>query len=139
MSFTYDNTLSGDRDKVRFYLQDTVDAGHYFEDEELDFLLSDNTSVIKTVADAALILFNQFAQALSVAEVDDVRIETKDRMKYYEKVYNEFKKKSDRSTSVLPIIIGGDDRLEFIERSAGRTLENRTDDQIRNFFDDDIV
>ena len=38
MAFTYD--ISTDLGKVRFFLGDTVDAGHVFEDDELTWLLT---------------------------------------------------------------------------------------------------
>lgn len=40
MAFTYDATLSGARDKLRFLLRDTVEASAAFEDAELDGMLT---------------------------------------------------------------------------------------------------
>lgn len=40
MTFSYNNALTDDLDRVRFLLADTVDAGHVFEDEEIEALLA---------------------------------------------------------------------------------------------------
>jgi len=59
MSFNYTDTLSANRDKVRFFIGDTVSTYEIFSDEEIDATLdrlddgvqSDNRLVYKVVAE----------------------------------------------------------------------------------------
>ena len=50
MAFTYNNSLSADRDKIRFLIQD-VDAYHViFQNEEIDGLLNIEGNLFRAVA-----------------------------------------------------------------------------------------
>jgi len=61
MAFTYVDPSSGNRDKVRFLIQDTVNTGHLLTDEEITFLLSEWADVYDAAASAADILAAKFA------------------------------------------------------------------------------
>lgn len=137
MSFSYDPVLADDISKIRFLIQDTVDLGHSFEDEELQYLLVTEGTALSAATAAAFALYNKFAQELTVTEVGDVRTETKDRMKYYGLIYNKLKDLSTKEAmkTGFPVFIGGADRDAFIERSGGRTIEARTHNQVNSFFD----
>ena len=52
MSFSYDQTLAADRDRVRFNLADTASSAYAFEDEELTALLTAEGSVNDATAAA---------------------------------------------------------------------------------------
>lgn len=134
MSFSYDPSMSDDVSKVRFLIQDTIPIGYFFEDEELTFLISENTSIYGAAAEAALALYNRFVQASTVAEVDDIRLEYRDRAKYYGEVYDELKQKATtKNYTVAPIFIGGADRKKFVASSEG--LPNKRLDDIDVFYD----
>jgi len=61
MAFTYVDPTGVDRDKVRFLIQDTVDAGHFLEDAEITFLLNEWADVYEAAAHAADIIASKFA------------------------------------------------------------------------------
>ena len=68
MSWTYDPTMASDRDKVRFRLGDTVEAGALLQDEEIDVLLADAGSVTNATiagADALAMRFASLAQSMT--------------------------------------------------------------------------
>ena len=136
MSFSYDNTLSNDVSIVRFLIQDNIEIGHYLEDEEIQYLLTDRGNIYSAAADACFSLYTRFSQSLTVAEVDDIRIETKDRIKHYKDLYNQFKKKASTGNGkIVPVFIGGADRTEFIKESRGISQSNIEDEDVRRFFD----
>lgn len=57
MSWSYDTTVSSDRDRIRLLINDTDDSdpdNHYFEDEELDAFLAMEGGIMKLGAAAAL-------------------------------------------------------------------------------------
>lgn len=60
MSFTYDETLTAQRDRVRFYIGDTVELGHVVEDEEIDGLLAQDSNEFRV---GCLIATSQAAKA----------------------------------------------------------------------------
>lgn len=135
MSFSYDINLADNISQVRFYLNDTIELGAYFQDEELSFLLSqNNSSVPAATAEAAFRLWTQFTSQATVAEIDDIRVENRDKAKWFKHVYEEFKEKALKNKTA-PIIIGGGDRDAFIERNEGRSREDRTSNQTNTFFD----
>lgn len=136
MSFSYDNTLADDLSIVRFLIQDNIEVGHYLEDEEITYLLTETGNIHSAAADACFSLYTRFSQALTVAEVDDIRIETKDRIKHYKDLYAQFKKKAATNNGkMVPIFIGGADRTEFIKESRGISQSNIDDSDVGRFFD----
>lgn len=46
MSFSYNNNLATDLDKVRFNISDTSEVNYNFQDEEINYLLGCNNSVV---------------------------------------------------------------------------------------------
>lgn len=134
MSFSYDPSLSDDISKVRFLVQDKVEMGRYLEDEEIQFLIAENATIHGAAAEAALAIYNQLLQASTVAEVDDIRIETRDRAKFYKNVYDELKNKaSTKNFTLAPIFIGGADRKQYIADSEGRPHQDLG--KVDTFFD----
>ena len=67
MTWTYDNTLATDRDKVRFGVQDTESTDPLFADEEIDARLSALGSVQATILDLAKKLMIKFARLVDVS------------------------------------------------------------------------
>jgi len=134
MSFSYDPTLADDVSKVRFQIQDTIEAGHYLEDEEISFLLVDNGNVYGAAADAAEALYARFSQASTVAEVDDIRLEYRERAEAYYNLAKKLRAKATtKNNTVAPIFIGGANRKQFIADSEG--TPNKQLDDIDIFFD----
>ena len=116
MSFSFDPTLTSSRDEVRFLIQDTVDAGHLFEDETIDaLLLSNGDSIIETLKVLAQTLWTQYLQKADVAEVDDVRIEYRNKANQMKAYYEELKKQAKlaKMKTIAPIYFGGIDRAKF--------------------------
>ena len=71
MSWTYDPAMASDRDKVRFRLGDTVEAGALLQDEEIDGLLADAGSVTNATIAGADALAMRFA-SLAQSKTDDI-------------------------------------------------------------------
>jgi len=65
MSFSYNNDLSTDLDKVRFYIGDTVEASYIIEDEEITAVLASAGSVLKTCNIALSSLISKYSRLAS--------------------------------------------------------------------------
>jgi len=61
MAFTYVDPSSGDRDKVRFLVQDTDSADYHLEDAEITYLLSTWGNVYDAAIAAAEVISGQYA------------------------------------------------------------------------------
>jgi len=66
MSFSYDNTLAEDRDRVRFELSDTDSDDPLVEDEEIDYALTQNSNVLRVAANIAESIAVQLGRRPSV-------------------------------------------------------------------------
>ncbi len=67
MTWTYDNTLATDRDKVRFEIQDTETSDQLFADEEIAAVLTAEGSVSYTVLSLAKKLMIKFARLVDTS------------------------------------------------------------------------
>jgi hypothetical protein len=117
MAFTYDITTN--RGKVRFLLGDTVSTSSYFTDDEIDYLLSKNSSDIDASAmEGALQLSLQFARTPN-KKIGDLSLTYQDISNSFLKIYNALKSKS---SSTCTAFAGGisssdkDDRYEDSDR-----------------------
>jgi len=61
MAFTYVDTVSTNRDKVRFLIGDTISAEAHYTDDEIAFLLSTHTTVFDAAIAAAELLAGRYA------------------------------------------------------------------------------
>ena len=61
MAFTYVDPSSGDRDKVRFLVQDTDSTDYHLEDAEITYLVSTWGNVFDAAIAAAEIISGQYA------------------------------------------------------------------------------
>lgn len=62
MSFTYDSDdLADPMNRLRFMIQDTVDAGHLFEDAEVKFASEQSTNIYRVAADLCRAAAAKFA------------------------------------------------------------------------------
>jgi hypothetical protein len=139
MSYSYDPSMSDNVSKIRFYIQDTFELAPFFQDEEIQALLDMNDSdLFKTAAQACFALYTKFAQSATVAEIDDVRIEARDRYRFYKDLSEKFEAKAlKQSGRPIPVIIGGADRKEFIARSEGREYSKNPAYTVGKFFDNE--
>ena len=136
MSYDYDVGLGDDLSKVRFLIQDNIEEGRFFEDEEITFLLAQHTNIYGAAADACFALYTRFSSSLTVAQVDDIRIETKDRIKHYQDLYKEFKRKASTVNGLVPpVFIGGANRTEFVKQSRGILDSSIPDEDVDKMFD----
>ena len=112
MSFTYDPNLTDKVSQVRFYIQDTFEPS-LFQDEELQYLLTANgDDVLLASTEAAYRLWVQYLHLADVSEVDNVRIEYRDKAEQFKELYEDFKKKSVTS-KVKSIYFGGISKDRF--------------------------
>ncbi len=57
MAFTYSgNPADSDKDTVRFFLQDTTEPGEFLQDEEIEYLLTQEVNVYTAAAMGAMLL-----------------------------------------------------------------------------------
>lgn len=117
MSFAYDPTLSDDVSKVRFYLDDTEEVFASFQDEELQYLLDNNSNIFFAAAEAAFRLYTSFSQRATMAEVDDVRVEYRNKSEQLKALYDALKKKGGEETAKksmnAPMFFGGLNKDNF--------------------------
>ncbi len=73
MSFSYDNTLASDSDKVRFYIFDTDSASYKIEDEEITATLTDYPNPIQAAIVICETLAAKYATSANT-KVGDVSV-----------------------------------------------------------------
>ena len=82
MTWSYDDTLSEDRDKVRFYVQDTNQDEQILSDEEIAFLLTSEGSVRAAAIVAADTIAGKYARFVDSA-VGDLSISYSQKQAQY--------------------------------------------------------
>ena len=117
MSFTYDPSLGDDVSLVRFYLDDTDSVYSYFQDEELQYLLENNKNIFYAAAEAAFRLYTGYSKKSTISEVDDVRVEWRNKSAEMKSLYDSLKKKAKdaerKSSKNIPIVFGGINKDSF--------------------------
>lgn len=123
MSYSYDPNLTDKVSQVRFYIQDHQEPA-LFADEELQYLLTANgDDVLLASTEAAYRLWVQYLHLADVSEVDNVRIEHRDKAEQFKELYEDFKKKSVTS-KVKSIFFGGIDKVAFNANREDSSLVN---------------
>lgn len=125
MAFTFNPDLSDTISQTRFIIQDTQTPGEYFQDETISaLLLTNNDRPLDAAKSLTQALWTQYLQKADVAEVDDVRIEYKDKANQFKQLFDELSKQAliARSTGVLPIFFGGIDRTQFNKTRNDQTV-----------------
>jgi hypothetical protein len=117
MSWSYSDTLLTDRDKVRFYLQDTDTNDQLLTDEEIAFLLTEAGSVRAAAIVAAETVAAKFARYADTS-VGDLQLS-------YSQRYEQFLSLAERlrrqvSLSAVPLAGG-------ISVSRKQTVDEDTD------------
>jgi hypothetical protein len=116
MAFSYNPDLSDKVSEVRFTIQDVYETTAFFPDETIIALLDANgNDTLKVAATLAKALWVKYIQLSDVAEVDDIRVEYKEKATQFRQLFDELTKQSliARSSGVLPIFFGGIDRAQF--------------------------
>lgn len=125
MAFTFNPDLSDTISQTRFIIQDTSSPGEYFQDETISaLLLTNNDRPLDAAKSLAQAMWTQYLQKADVAEVDDVRIEFRDKANQFKQLFDELSKQAliARSTGVLPIFFGGIDRAQFNKTRNDQTV-----------------
>lgn len=74
MDFTYSgNPADSDKDAIRFLLQDTVDAGHFLEDAEITWLITQEVNIYTAAAAGAMLIAGR-SHNVQVKKVGDLSI-----------------------------------------------------------------
>lgn len=138
MSFTYDPSLGDNISKARFLIQDTNELAPYFQDETISALLATNgDSPLKVAKALAQALWTQYLQRADVAEVDDVRLDYKDKANQFKILYEELSKQvfTESSSGVVPMYFGGINRAAFNSNRNNQTLVKPAFTKGGEFFD----
>ncbi len=95
MAFSYDpDELSTEPNHIRFLIQDTVDTGHFFEDAELIFALSQDTNVYRVAAGLCRAAATKLAKTPSLDDAT-VKFEADKRAETYLKLATAYDKKAE--------------------------------------------
>lgn len=138
MAFTFNPDLSDTISQTRFIIQDTQTPGEYFQDETISALLiSNNNSPLKAAKTLAQALWTQYLQRADVAEVDDVRLDYKDKANQFKILYEELSKQvfTESSSGVVPMYFGGINRAAFNSNRNNQTLVKPAFTKGSKFFD----
>jgi len=103
MAATYDSSLSTDKDKVRFLIQDTVVASAMLQDEEITFMLTEYDDYHLASAACADVLSAKFASMADKKTVGKLSITYTNRSKTYSDLAKQL-----RVQSVVPYAGGVD-------------------------------
>lgn len=104
MSFTYD--ISTDLGKTRFFVADTVEADHLFEDEELTACLiveaaSDGTQYPRYAAAAALVsLATNYNRLYGAIQILDLKLDGPSMSRAFLAQADQLRKDQDRGTEI---------------------------------------
>jgi len=83
MSFTYSgDPANSNRDAVRFLIQDTDQADYFLEDAELDWLISEESTVKAAASRAAKAIATQFAR-LADTDIESVSVKYSQKQRQY--------------------------------------------------------
>lgn len=123
MTFTFDDSLSADRDKVRFKIADTVESSALVSDETIAALLTSEGSVVKAAIACCRFILRRYAR-VPATSVGDVRIAS--LVDQYQTVLKELEREAAKSSGVS-VYAGG------ISVDDKRTRETDTD-RVPPFF-----
>ena len=91
MSFTYDISLADDISKVRSLVDDTDSTAFDFPDETIQAYLDANTdNIYKAASSLCKVLSVRYMKFADVAEVDDIRLEFKNKAEAFSLLAKDF-------------------------------------------------
>ncbi|MBW2084440.1 MAG: hypothetical protein JRI54_00190 [Deltaproteobacteria bacterium] len=100
MTWSYDSSLSTDKDKVRFHIGDTDETDQLLQDEEITYLLTETTNVLLAASRAAKAITAKFSRQADKA-VGDLRISLSQKAKTYMALATDLEKRAV-TASVYP-------------------------------------
>jgi hypothetical protein len=108
MSWHYDSQLSGNRDKVRFLIQDTDSTNELCQDEEIDFALTAGSNdVFSAAAICCRALATQFIKKVGLRDPQTgIVYDTERKAEFYLSLAEEFEAKSGKSFVPKPFAGG---------------------------------
>lgn len=125
MAFTYSgDPADSDLDNLRFTIGDTDSGNFFLQDAELNFLLTQRTSVKGAAVEAVRRIIALVAKQVTKS-VGDLRINLSDRLKNYKILLKELQ--SSLALGVAGPIAGG------ISRARKQTVDKDTDRVIPDF------
>jgi len=98
MTWSYDSSLTTDKDKVRFYIGDTDQTDQLLQDEELSFLLTEMSNVLLAAAYAAKAIAAKFSRQADKA-VGDLRISLSQKAQAYVSLAADLEKRALTSSA----------------------------------------
>ena len=118
MTWSYDDTLTEDRDKVRFYVQDVDTNEQLLSDEEIAFLLESEGTVRAAAIVAAETLAGKFARFADSA-VGDLSISYSQKHTQYLALANRLRR--SLALSAVPLVGGTSvSRKQTVEEDTDR-------------------
>ena len=101
MSWTYDNNITTDRDKVRLLIGDTNEADQQLQDGEINFFLSSESNVYRAASKAARALAGFYARKVDKA-VGDLKLSLSQRSKAYLAMADDLQSQGPASSFGMP-------------------------------------
>lgn len=100
MSFTYDPaTLSTSLHHLRFLVQDTVEEGHFLEDEEITFAASQEANIYRAAAGLCRAIAARFAQM--PGHDGEIVLKSEDKAKTYLAMAEHYDAKADAADASM--------------------------------------
>ena len=125
MSFDFDIGLSDSVSKVRSLIDDTDSEAYDFPDETIQAYLDLNTdNIYKAAASCCKVLSVRYMKFADVAEVDDIRLEFKNKAETFSLLAEDFNKVGISDTKVVRAYMhfGGVNKSTFDDIRSDDTL-----------------
>jgi len=101
MAFTYDaSDLATPLNRLRFLVQDTVDTGHFFEDEEIEFAAEQESNIYRVAADLCRTIAAQLAKQAGYNN-DRVDFDPEKQAQAFLKIAEKYEAKADEADASL--------------------------------------
>lgn len=126
MAFTYDPALGDNISKVRSLVDDIDSTDYEFEDETIQAYLDGNADdVYLAAAELCKILQVRYLKYADVAEVDDIRLEFKDKAKAFAELSDDYTREASKKfrSSNVPMYAGGITKASFDKNREDCSLE----------------
>lgn len=102
MAFSYQSeNLSEPQNKLRFLVQDTTDAGHFFDDAEIAFALEEDKNIYRAAASLCRSAALKVLQRAGLEEKEGIKYDPEAKSKEYRELAKTFDKKADEKDASL--------------------------------------
>lgn len=106
MSWSYNASLSAEKDQVRFHIRDTDSSAQLVQDEEINYLLAEHGSVYKAAAAACRNIALYFTRRVSLVSKDSgIKDDMKEKADSYRQMADDFDEQAGRTG--LSVFAGG--------------------------------